>query len=354
MSDREQNPLPLGRNEGPSRRSLLRTAIGAASVVAPSTWLTSSLLAVPSTARAEPSAFQNIKLAWSPNAVCHTPVAVAEHNGIFAKHKLNVELVKFGGATDTLLEAMSTGKADAGVGMALRWLKPLEQGFDVKLIAGTHGGCMRLVGASKTGTTSLQALRGKTIAISDMASPSKNFFSIVLQKNGIDPNKDVEWRQYPAQLLGLAVEKGEAQAIADGDPNLFLIQRKSKEELVEIATNLSGEYQNRLCCVLGVSGKFLRENQAAVIALGRALFEASDFTADNPLQAAALFAPYTPASADDIATILGTMTHRHHPVGADLQLQLALYAEELKLVGVMKPSTDPDRFSRRISADVFT
>ena len=34
---------------------------------------------------------------------------------------------------------------DAGLGMALRWLKPLEQGFDVKIAAGTHGGCMRVL-----------------------------------------------------------------------------------------------------------------------------------------------------------------------------------------------------------------
>ncbi len=31
--------------------------------------------------------------------------------------------------------------------MALRWLKALEQGFDVKLTAGTHGGCLNLLTA---------------------------------------------------------------------------------------------------------------------------------------------------------------------------------------------------------------
>ena len=40
---------------------------------------------------------------------------------------------------------MASGKADGGVGMALGWLKPLEQGFDVKLTAGLHGGCIRLL-----------------------------------------------------------------------------------------------------------------------------------------------------------------------------------------------------------------
>src|SRR5690606_13541254 len=141
---------------------------------------------------------------------------VAEQRGIFEKHGLKVELINFGGSTDQLLEAIATGKADAGVGMALRWLKPLEQGFDVKLVAGIHGGCMRLLASKGSGITDIKGLKGKTVAVSDMAAPDKNFFSILLQKEGIDPNKEVEWRQYPADLLGLAVQKGEAQALAAG------------------------------------------------------------------------------------------------------------------------------------------
>lgn len=65
----------------------------------------------------------------------------------FSKYNLDVEFVNFGNSTDVLLEAIATGKADAGVGMALRWLKALEQGFDVKLTAGTHGGCLNLLTA---------------------------------------------------------------------------------------------------------------------------------------------------------------------------------------------------------------
>lgn len=76
-----------------------------------------------------------IKLAINKSAVCLAPVAVAEQQKIFSKYNLDVEFVNFGNSTDVLLEAIATGKADAGVGMALRWLKALEQGFDVKLTA---------------------------------------------------------------------------------------------------------------------------------------------------------------------------------------------------------------------------
>ena len=84
---------------------------------------------------------RQLKIAWNANAACTVAAAVAKERGIFAKHNLDVDFVNFGGPTDQLLEAIATGKADAGLGLALRWLKPLEQGFDVRITAGVHGGC---------------------------------------------------------------------------------------------------------------------------------------------------------------------------------------------------------------------
>jgi len=165
---------------------------------------------------------RQLNLAWNATAICTASAPVAKECRIFAAHNLNVDFVNFGGSTEQLLEAIATGKADAGIGMALRWLKPLEQGFDVRITAGIHGGCMRLLGSKSAGVDSVAALRGKAIAISDQASPAKNFFSVLFAKEGIDPEKDVEWRQYPADLLALAVEKGEVQALADNDPRTYL------------------------------------------------------------------------------------------------------------------------------------
>ena len=46
--------------------------------------------------------------------------------------------------------------------------KPLEQGFDVKLTAGIHGGCMRVLATRSSGIVDLQGLKGRTIGVSDM------------------------------------------------------------------------------------------------------------------------------------------------------------------------------------------
>jgi NitT/TauT family transport system substrate-binding protein len=255
-----------------------------------------------------------LTLAWNATSVCTAAAPVAKERGVFAKHNLDVDFINFGDSTE-LLEAIATGKADAGIGMALRWLKPLEQGFDVRISAGVHGGCMRLLGSKSAGITTLESLSGKSIAISDQASPAKNFFSIALAKKGIDPIKNVDWRQYPADLLPLAVEKGEAHALADNDPRTYLWLKDGK--LNEVATNLSGEFADRICCVLAIRGSLIREERAAASALTRSVLEAGDLVARYPADAAAMYSAYGgKGSVQDLAAMLASHTHHNHPIGA--------------------------------------
>jgi NitT/TauT family transport system substrate-binding protein len=296
---------------------------------------------------------RQLMLAWNANAACTIAAPVAKERGIFAKHNLDVEFVNFGGSTDQLLEAIATGKADAGLGLALRWLKPLEQGFDVKITTGVHGGCIRLLGSKAANIDSFESLRGKSIAISDQASPAKNFFAIVLAKNGIDPAKDVEWRQYPGNLLALAVDKGEVQALAEIDPLPYLWLKEGK--LTEIATNLSGEYADRTCCVLAIRGSLTREELPVAAALTRAIMEGGDRVASDPADAATVYSGYgSKASLEDLTAMFRSHNHHDHPVGATLKKQLLLYTDELKAVNVIKRSTDSAKFAERIYLDVLS
>jgi NitT/TauT family transport system substrate-binding protein len=298
---------------------------------------------------------KKVTLAWAPTATCISPVGAAYTQGIFKKHGLDVDFVSFGTSTDQLLEAIATGKADAGVGMALRWLKALEQGFDVKVTAGTHGGCMALLASTQAGIKTLADLKGKTIATSDMASPAKNFFSIMLAKAGIDPLADVEWRQYPVDLLALAIDKREAHALVEGDPRTYLFLKNSNGRLFELASNISGEYANRSCCILGIRGTLVREDRGTAAALTRAVVEAHQAAFDHPQAVAEYFARQTPGtSVEDIVGMLKSQTHQHHPTDLNLRQEIALYAEELKLVQVFKPSTDPETFAASVYADVLT
>jgi NitT/TauT family transport system substrate-binding protein len=342
----------LPESSGLDRRSFLKTA-GALGLAAPFGGL--ALGGLPA-AIAQPAAgLKKIKFATNASAICLAPVFVALDNGIFEKYGLDVELVNFGASTEALLEAIATGKADGGVGMALRWLKALEQGFDVKITAGTHGGCSRLVALKSKGITDLKQLKGKSIGISDLASPGKNFFSILLHKEGLDPVADVEWRQYPGELLQLAAEKGEIDAIADGDPKAYFWLQES-DDYVQIASNLDHGFENRVCCIIGLTGALVRDDKPTAAALTRALLEAQDLTVAKPELAAQAFLPNAPKdkSIEDLVGVLKDQTHGHNPTGADLRHEIALYAEELRDVQVFRRSTDPQEFADLVYADVLS
>src|SRR6516225_7786896 len=297
---------------------------------------------------------RKLKLSWNAGAVCLAPLPVAIDHGFFQKQNLDVELVNYSGSTDQLLEAIATGKSDAGLGMALRWLKPLEQGFDVKIAAGTHGGCMRLLTRADSGVKTLADLKGKIVAVGDLAGPDKNFFSIRLAKLGIDPNRDVDWRAYPGKLLNIAVEKGEVQAFLSSDPLAYLWLKDSAYK--EVASNLDGEYRDKSCCIIGLRGRLVREEPQVARTVTQALLDAAMFTSQNPDKAAKSFQPYAPKAATlaDIEGMVRYHTHHHHPVGEVLKRELKAYADDLKVISVFKPSTDTAKFAERIYVDVFS
>jgi NitT/TauT family transport system substrate-binding protein len=172
-------------------------------------------------------------------------------------------------------------------------------------------------------------------------------------KKGIDPIKEVEWRQYPVEVLPLAVDKGEVDAIADNDPRTYLWLKGGK--LNEVLTNLMGEFAERTCCLLAIRGSLVREERAVAAALTRSILEAGDLVSRNPTDAATVYASYGGRGRlDDLAAMLRSHTHHHHPVGTALKKEISLYTDELKLVHVIKPSVDSTRFAERIFADVLT
>jgi NitT/TauT family transport system substrate-binding protein len=349
-----------------SRRGVIRTAsvaaplalVGSRGFAGNRTTIPSELSALPICKAATVpvtvlSQKKSLRLTWNATAICTAGVPVAQTKGFFTKRNLDVELINFGGSTDQLLEAIATGKADAGVGMALRWLKPLEQGFDVRITTGIHGGCMRLLAAPGSGITTLRDLKGKTVGVADLGSPDKNFFAIRLAGLGIDPVTEVEWKVYPSDLLAVALKKGEIQAFTGGDPLAWVL--RDRDGLFEVSNNLDGEFANRTCCILGVRGSLIRDDRPAAAAVTEAILEAQDFVLQNPDEAAAIFAPYAPsAKPEQLAAMLRSHTHGHHPIGADLRKELALYTDELKGISVIKQSTNSEKFASKVYADVLS
>lgn len=299
-----------------------------------------------------PGAPRKLTIAWNEDSICTSAVPVAKEKGFFKKYNLDVDYVNFAGSTDQLLETLSTGKADGAPGMALRWLKPLQQGFAVKLVAGLHAGCIYLMTSHKTGVKQLTDLKGKTIGVADIGGPDKNFFAIRLKEVGIDPETDVEWRQFPSDLLPIALQRGNVQAIANDDPVAYLQRRQFN--LFDIDSNMTGEWAHHACCVVGLREKLITQEPHVAEAVTCAILEAGAWIPCHSDEAAAVFQPFAPnVKQADLAQMLRMQGHHHQVINTPFRDEVIRYANALKDVGVFRPSFNTTRYADRVTQDIL-
>src|SRR5215217_6130379 len=216
---------------------------------------------------------------------CEAPIFSAVEKGFFKEEGLEVEMVKCEWAN--YKDVLALGGFDITHHLVMYFLKPIEQGLDVRFTAGIHKGCLRVQAATNGNIKSVADLRGKRIGVPGMGTPPFIFANRVLGANGIDASKDVSWRVFPAGELGLALDKGEVDAVADSEPigSLLLAQGKVRN-IADQATDLP--YKDEYCCAVIVNGKYLAAKPKAAAAATRALLKGAKWVEANPGAAARL------------------------------------------------------------------
>src|ERR1700719_1783308 len=201
---------------------------------------------------------------------CEAPILSAVENGYFKEEGLDVEMVKCEWANYKDIPAL--GGFDITHHLVMYFLKPIEQGLDVKFTGGIHRGCLRVQAPVNGKINSIADLRGKSIGVPGMGTPPFIFANRVLGAHGIDPSKEITWRVFPAGELGLALDKGEIDAIADSEPIGSLLVAEGKvKNIADQAADMP--YKDEYCCAVIVNGKFLRANPRAAAAGTRALLK---------------------------------------------------------------------------------
>jgi NitT/TauT family transport system substrate-binding protein len=82
-----------------------------------------------------------------------------------------------------------------------------------------------------------------------------------------------------------------------------------------------------------------------------------EYTAAHPDEVAKWYAEnLKPAGLTeaDLTEILGALVYHNHPVGQPLIDQIRIAAEDLKLVKVMDPETDPKAFAERVTVNILS
>ena len=210
---------------------------------------------------------------------CEAPIYTAVEKGFFKEEGLDPVLVKCDWSN--YKDVMALGGFDVTHHLVMYFLKPIEQGLDVKFTGGIHRGCLRVQASPHGKVNSIEDLRGKRIGVPGMGTPPFIFANRVLIAHGIDPSKEITWIVFPAGDLGLAVDKGEVDAVADSEPIGTLLESQGKVKNIADAAK-DAPYMDEYCCEVVVSGKFLAANPKAAAAATRALLKAAKWVQTNP------------------------------------------------------------------------
>ena len=107
-----------------------------------------------------PAASNKVRVGYI-GLTCEAPIFTAVEKGFFKEEGLEVELVKCNWAA--YKDALALGSFDITHHLVMLFLKPIEQGLDVRFLAGIHRGCLRVQAGVKTNIHTIQDLKGKSL-----------------------------------------------------------------------------------------------------------------------------------------------------------------------------------------------
>ena len=182
-----------------------------------------------------------------------------------------------------------------------------------------------------------------------MGTPPFIFANRVLGANGIDAGKEITWRVFPAGELGLAIDKGEVDAVADSEPigSLLLAEGKVKNIADQAA---DAPYKGEYCCAVIVNGKFLAKNPRAAAAATRALLKAAKWVEANPAAAARLSVEKKYLASNPELNTVAISHLRYVPSVSGAEAAVNSAAAEMKVAGMLSPSTNVAELSKRAFA----
>jgi NitT/TauT family transport system substrate-binding protein len=275
---------------------------------------------------------------------CEAPLFTAVEKGFFKEEGLDVEMVRCEWAT--YKDALALGQYDVTHHLVMYFLKPIEQGMDVKFTGGVHRGCLRVQALKDGPIKTITDLKGKTIAVPGMGTPPFMFASRVMAANGVDPSRDVNWRVYPAGELGLVLEKGLVDAVADSEPVGSLLLAGGK--VFNVADQAKdAPYKDEYCCAVLVNGPFLRKYPAASAGATRAILKAAKWVEANPAAAARLSVEkkYVGSTLELNTYAIRNLDYAPSVIGAEHAVISA--AGEMKRGGMLEDRTDVSALAKK-------
>ena len=226
---------------------------------------------------AVPAAAQiRLKTSYSSITANNSPVWIAKDKGLFSKNKLDVQMVLIESGT-TSIQALVAGETQIAQLSGGVILSSGLAGSDVVCIAGLENRSAFSLIAQKEIKTAEQ-LKGKRLAISRFGSASDLAARLILQKLGLNPDKDVTLLQVGGTSTRLAaITKGAVESTVITPEFYILAKKVGVATLADPITAKIDFPQN----TIGTSRAFLKAQPEIASAYMKSIIEAIHYFKTN-------------------------------------------------------------------------
>lgn len=281
-----------------------------------------------------------VKIGYS-TSLCHAPIHVAIENGYFEEEGLKFEPINIGGV---ITEAVGSGEVDAGFGLVGKFIQPLENGLPMKLTAGIHTGCTKLVVPSDSDIKSVEDLKGKKIGTPSLADSPTLIAKRSLAEAGIGvtaDNMEVEFVVYSNNDLPIALQNGAIDAFVTHDPVVSIAEKEYNLRVI-INTTTDEKYKDEYCCVSFVTTNLAERHPDLAAKYTRAVMKAAKWIEENPTEAAQLQLDknYVTGDLELNVAILDSYNFAPSVSGGYNALQQSV--TELQDIGIIRADTDAE------------
>jgi NitT/TauT family transport system substrate-binding protein len=277
---------------------------------------------------------------------CEAPIYTAYEKGFFKEEGLEPELVKCSWAN--YKDNLALGSYDITHHLVMYFLKPIEQGLDVRFLGGVHTGCLRVQTGVNSPIHTIQDLKGKRIGVPGMGTPPFVFANRVLGTHGVDASKDITWKVFPAGELGLALTKGEVDAVADAEPIGTLLVADGRARNIDGMDEATDEpYASEYCCEIIGNGKWIDANPDTAARATRAILKGAVWVQQNPKAAAKLAVDKKYLASTVELNTIALSRLKYIPSVGRAEQTLYTAAKEMREAKMLSPTTDTDALAKR-------
>jgi NitT/TauT family transport system substrate-binding protein len=164
----------------------------------------------------------------------------------------------------------------------------------------------------------------------------------------VDASTEITWKVFPAGELGLALKKGEVDAVANAEPIGSLLIAEGIARNVEGMDEATDEpYASEYCCEIIANGKWIDANPDTAARATRAILRGAVWVQANPKAAAqmAVDKKYLASTVELNTVAIGRL--KYIPSVSKAERTLYTAAKEMREAKMLAPTTDTDALAKK-------